>query len=215
MHREPTDLMAGCAVCAPASAPHEWGHSSFDPHHVPRCSHCLWGTAAPTSAQARCSPCCPFLVVERHYSYAAVGVFALAAGLAHALVQPLAGAHGDRGEARWLLSFGLVLAGLGIAAVGVMTSYPLTLLAVAACTTGVAIYHPEGARWARRAAGGRVTANMSVFSLGGPVGYALGPLLVAAVLSPLGLKGTVVIALVPLAAAGAVMVACGVSASGP
>jgi len=149
----------------------------------------------------------PFLVVERHYSYAAVGVFALAAGLAHALVQPLAGAHGDRGEARWLLSFGLVLAGLGIAAVGVMTSYPLTLLAVAACTAGVAIYHPEGARWARRAAGSRVTANMSVFSLGGPVGYALGPLLVAAVLSPLGLKGTVVIALVPFAAASAVAVA--------
>ena len=44
----------------------------------------------------------PFLVAERHYSYAAAGVFALTASVASALFQPLVGAHGDRREA-WLL----------------------------------------------------------------------------------------------------------------
>jgi FSR family fosmidomycin resistance protein-like MFS transporter len=149
----------------------------------------------------------PFLVVERHYSYAAVGVFALAASAAGALLQPLAGAHGDRGEGRWLLPSGLVLAGLGIAAVGMTTSYPLTLVAAVVCSVGVAAYHPEGARWARHASGSSVTADMGVFSVGGGVGYALGPLLVAAVLAPLGMHGTVVIAIVPFAAAAAVLVA--------
>jgi MFS transporter, FSR family, fosmidomycin resistance protein len=149
----------------------------------------------------------PFLVVERHYSYVAVGVFALTVSLATALVQPLAGAHGDRGEARWLLAAGLALTGLGIGTVGLTTSYPLTLAAVAVCSVGVAIYHPEGARWARHAAGSRVTADMSVFSVGGGVGYALGPLVVAAVLTPLGLHGTPVIAVVPLTAAAVVVVA--------
>jgi FSR family fosmidomycin resistance protein-like MFS transporter len=127
--------------------------------------------------------------------------------VAGAVLQPLAGAHGDRGQGRWLLPSGLVLAGLGIAAVGMTTSYPLTLVAAVVCSVGVVAYHPEGARWARHASGSSVTADMSVFSVGGGVGYALGPLLVAAVLAPLGMRGTVIIAFVPFAAAVAVVAA--------
>ena len=91
----------------------------------------------------------PFLVLERHYSYGAVGVFALAASLATALVQPLAGAHGDRGEARGCFPPGLFWPALGIAAVGLTARYPLTLVAAVVCSVGAAAYHPEGARWAR------------------------------------------------------------------
>jgi len=149
----------------------------------------------------------PFLVVERHYSYAAAGVFALTASVASAIFQPLVGAHGDRGEAHWLLPTGLLVTGLGIGAVGFATSYPLTLLAVALCSAGVASYHPEGARWARHASSSRVTADMSIFSVGGTVGYAVGPLVVAAVLAPLGLHGTAVIAVIPFAAAIVVAIA--------
>ncbi|MBN2205080.1 MAG: MFS transporter, partial [Thermoleophilia bacterium] len=150
----------------------------------------------------------PFLVVAYGYSYLQAGAFALTASLASAVVQPLIGAHGDRGEAHRLLPAGLLLAAAGIAAVGFTTSYPLTLLAVAVCSAGVAAYHPEGARWARRAAAThRVTSDMSVFSLGGGVGYGLGPLVVAAVLAPLGLRGTPLVAAVPVAAAVIVVVA--------
>jgi MFS transporter, FSR family, fosmidomycin resistance protein len=165
------------------------GHGAADV-----CSSALWSLL-------------PFLVVERHYSYAAVGVFALVASLGSAFLQPLFGAQGDRREAVWLLPVGLVVAGLGIAAVGLSGSYALTLAAVAVCSAGVAAYHPEGARWARLAAGRRVTRDMSVFSLGGGIGWALGPLIVAAALVPLGLKGTLLIPLVPCAAAVAVTVA--------
>ena len=146
----------------------------------------------------------PFLVAERHYSYAAVGVFALTASVASALCQPLVGAHGDRREAWLLLPVGLVIAGLGVAAVGFTTAYAATLLAVVVCSAGVAAYHPEGARWARHASGSAVTTDMSVYSVGGGVGWALGPLVVAAVLAPLGLHGTALIAVIPFAAAAAV-----------
>jgi MFS transporter, FSR family, fosmidomycin resistance protein len=124
-------------------------------------------------------------------------------------VQPLVGAHGDRGESRWPLSAGLLVAGLGIGAVGLTARYPLTLIAAVLCSVGAAAYHPEGARWARFASGSRVNANMGVFSLGGGVGFALGPLLVAAVLAPLGLRGTPIIAVVPLAAAVVIAIALG------
>jgi FSR family fosmidomycin resistance protein-like MFS transporter len=148
----------------------------------------------------------PFLVVERHYSYAAAGVFALTASVASALFQPLVGAHGDRREAWLLLPAGLVVAGIGIAAVGFTTVYAATLVAVVVCSAGVAAYHPEGARWARHASGSAVTTDMSIYSVGGGVGWALGPLVVAAVLAPLGLHGTALIALIPFAVAIAVSV---------
>ena len=148
----------------------------------------------------------PFLVAERHYSYAAAGVFALTASVASALFQPLVGAHGDRREAWLLLPAGLVVAGLGIAAVGFTTAYGATLVAVVVCSAGVAAYHPEGARWARHSSGAAVTTDMSIYSVGGGVGWALGPLVVAAVLAPLGLHGTALIALIPFATAVAVSV---------
>jgi MFS transporter, FSR family, fosmidomycin resistance protein len=148
----------------------------------------------------------PFLVDERHYSYAAVGVFALTASVASALCQPLVGAHGDRREAWLLLPAGLIVAGLGIAVVGFTTAYAATLLAVVVCTAGVAAYHPEGARWARHASGSAVTTDMSIYSVGGGVGWALGPLIVAAVLAPLGLHGTALIAIIPFAAAAAISI---------
>jgi MFS transporter, FSR family, fosmidomycin resistance protein len=149
----------------------------------------------------------PFLVAERQYSYAAAGLFALTASVASAVFQPLVGAHGDRREAWLLLPAGLVVAGIGIAAVGFTSAYAVTLLAVVVCSAGVAAYHPEGARWARHAAGNRVTRDMSFYSVGGTVGWALGPLVVAVVLAPLGLHGTALIALVPFAGAVAVAIA--------
>jgi FSR family fosmidomycin resistance protein-like MFS transporter len=149
----------------------------------------------------------PFLVVERHYSYAAVGVFALMISATHALFQPLAGLQGDRWDTTRLLTAGLLCTALGMAAVGFVQSYPLTLAAAALCSLGVAAYHPDGARWARRAASHKLAVDMSVYSVGGGLGYALGPLAVAVVLTPLGLHGTLVIALVPLAAAVVVVIA--------
>ena len=149
----------------------------------------------------------PFLVDERHYSYAQAGLYAFAVSIAAAVLQPLLGAHGDRGGGFWFMPGGLVVAGLGIGVLGLTMDYPATLAVVAFASAGVAAYHPEGARWARRVAGERITSDMGVFSLGGSVGYALGPLVVAAALAPLGLRGTVLIPVVPFAAAVVLVVA--------
>ena len=151
----------------------------------------------------------PFLAHARHYSLSQAGVFALVGSIATAVVQPSVGAHGDSrsGRARWLLPAGLALAAVGVGAVGLTPSYPLTLAAVVVCSVGVAAYHPEGARWARFASGERVTADMSVFSVGGTLGYALSTPLVLAVVIPLGLRGTPVMMVVPAAGAVAVTLA--------
>lgn len=152
----------------------------------------------------------PYFVAERAYSYAAASGIVLAASLLSSVVQPLFGALTDRWAMPWLLPLSALTAGSGVALSGVFGSYPLTLAAVAVSGIGVAAYHPEAARAARAVASGDNT-GMGWFSLGGNVGFALAPLLVAAVIATGGLNASPLLA-VP-AVAGAALCAAAVRAS--
>lgn len=131
----------------------------------------------------------PFLVSQRHYSYAAVSGITLAATVLSSVAQPAFGVLADRRSRRWMVPAGMLLAGVGAALAGLMPSYLLTWLVVAASGLGIAAFHPEAARCARQAAGNSNTA-MSIFALGGNAGYALGSLVATPVLLWLGVHGT-------------------------
>ncbi|NYE45635.1 FSR family fosmidomycin resistance protein-like MFS transporter [Spinactinospora alkalitolerans] len=128
----------------------------------------------------------PFLVLERGYSYAAAAGIVLAFSLVSSIVQPVFGALGDRWRMRWLIPVSVLLAGVGIAAVGVFDSFWITALVAAVSGIGVAAFHPAGASRAREISGGD-HVMMSWFSLGGNIGFALAPLAVAASVGALGL----------------------------
>ncbi|MEU3713429.1 MFS transporter [Streptomyces catenulae] len=135
----------------------------------------------------------PFFVAERHYTYAAASGIVLAASLLSSVVQPLFGAVTDRRPLPWLLPVSALLAGVGVAAAGLTGGYALTLTAVAVGGIGVAAYHPEAARIARLASRGSHT-GMGWFSLGGNLGFAAAPLLVAAVVATGGLRASPLLA---------------------
>lgn len=128
----------------------------------------------------------PFFVAERAYSYAAASGIVLAASLLSSVTQPLFGVLTDRRSLPWLLPVSTLLGGTGIALSGLPDSYVPTLALVALSGVGVAAYHPESARVARLAARGSHTA-MGWFSLGGTLGFAAAPLLVAVVVATGGL----------------------------
>lgn len=136
----------------------------------------------------------PFLVAERHYSYAAVSGLVLAATIFSSVAQPFFGWWADRRPRRWLIAAGMLVAGAGVALSGLSTSYVLTWLALAVSGLGVAVFHPEAARAARQAAGGSTRA-MSVFAVGGNIGYAVGPIIATPVLLFAGIRGTALLAL--------------------
>ncbi|CAM5247326.1 MFS transporter [Streptomyces xanthochromogenes] len=129
----------------------------------------------------------PFFVAERAYSYAAASGIVLAASLLSSIVQPLFGALTDRWAMPWLLPVSTAVAGAGIALSAWGGSYATTLAMVAVSGVGVAAYHPESARVARLASAGSHTA-MGWFSLGGNLGFATAPLLVAGVVGAGGLR---------------------------
>ena len=139
----------------------------------------------------------PFLIVERGYSYAAAGALVLASSIGSSLVQPLFGVASDRLALPWLMPVGLALGGAGLASVGLTETYPATVAAVAVSGLGVAMFHPEAARYANYVSRAERGRGMSWFSLGGNAGFALGPLLVTPAVLAFGLHGTLLV-LIPL-----------------
>lgn len=136
-------------------------------------------------------------------SYAAATGLTFAATALSSVIQPVFGALTDRRNLRWLVPAGLTVAGAGIGLSGLAASYLLTWLAIALSGVGVAAFHPEAARAARSASGDSRQA-MSVFSVGGNAGFAVGPLFVTAVLAATGMRGTVFLA-VPAVITGAIV----------
>jgi FSR family fosmidomycin resistance protein-like MFS transporter len=160
------------------------------------------GHAAADLCQGAVPALLPFFVIQRGWSYAAAGALVLAMTVGSSIIQPLFGALADRLEMRWLMPGGVLLGGLGIALAGVVESYALTVLVVAISGIGVAAFHPEGARFANHASGPRRGTGMSFFSVGGNIGFALGPILATPLVLVFGLDGTLALAILPTLAAG-------------
>jgi MFS transporter, FSR family, fosmidomycin resistance protein len=136
----------------------------------------------------------PFLIAEYGLSYAAAGFLVFASNIASTVVQPLFGHLADRRSTPWLLPAGIVLAGAGLAATGLVPGYGWVCLAVMVSGIGVAAFHPQGARLVNRVAGDRKATAMSIFGVGGTLGFAVGPGLVTAALLAWGMNGTAVLA---------------------
>jgi MFS transporter, FSR family, fosmidomycin resistance protein len=143
----------------------------------------------------------PFLVKEFDLSYTLAGVVILAWAVSSSIVQPLFGLWSDRRGGIWLLPAGLAAGGIGIGLAAAAPSYWLVLLFVTVSGLGTAAYHPEGSKFAAYVSGRRRASGMSLFSIGGNLGYALGPIVATALVLRFGLEGGLLLALPCLAAA--------------
>ena len=148
----------------------------------------------------------PFLRDKFSLSYTAVGAVILASQASSSLIQPLFGLWSDRRGAMWLLPVGVALAGVGIAIAADAPSYWLVLLLVLVSGIGSAAYHPEGSKFAGFVSGRKRASGMSWFSVGGNLGFGIGPLATTAVVAAFGLRGGLILAIPGLAVAVALLV---------
>jgi FSR family fosmidomycin resistance protein-like MFS transporter len=149
----------------------------------------------------------PFFVDEFHLSYALAATLMLGATVSSSVVQPLFGLWSDRRGALWLLPSGVALAGVGIALAAVSPAYWLVLVFVILSGLGIAAYHPEGSKFAAYASGSKRASGMSLFTVGGNLGFALGPTLTTPLVLALGLRGQFVIMALCLAVAAVLVLA--------
>lgn len=99
------------------------------------------------------------------------------------------GMYGDRFNTRWLLWTGPIVATICLCSVGLFQS-PLVLgLLLAASGLGIAAFHPEAASLAGSCVPEHRSRAMSIFTVGGFIGQAIGPAYSGGMVDWLGLPG--------------------------
>ena len=135
----------------------------------------------------------PFFIAAHDLSYTAVAGIVFAANMASSVIQPVFGHAADRISKPLLLPVGLLLAGIGLAMTGMFQRYGCILSMAVISGIGIAAYHPEAAKLVNYAAGKKTGTAMSLFGVGGTVGFAIGPLIVTPALVQWGLPGALVL----------------------
>ena len=127
--------------------------------------------------------------MERQFSYTAAAGLVFAISATSSVVQPLFGQLADRLALPWLLPASVFLAAAALALGAQSAHYGVVLSAFGLSGLGVAAFHPEAARKAHLASGDRRTTGMSLFSVGGGLGFAMAPALTTAAYLSWGTAG--------------------------
>lgn len=128
----------------------------------------------------------PMLKQGLRLSFAQIGLVTLAYQLTASLLQPLIGLYTDHRPKPYSLPVGMGFALIGLLLLAQAATFGAVLLAAAMVGIGSSVFHPESSRIARMAAGSQPGLAQSLFQIGGNLGSALGPLLAALIIVPLG-----------------------------
>lgn len=132
----------------------------------------------------------PFFKEALNLSYTMAGVILLFGNLTSSVIQPAFGYLSDKRPIGWLLPLAPFIACLGLSLTGLIPNYALLLICVIVSGIGIASFHPEGFKTAYFFTGEKKATGMSIFSVGGNLGIALGPIWAFTLVTSFGLKGT-------------------------
>ncbi len=122
----------------------------------------------------------PVYFLALHLSIAQTALLSAISQVSNSLVQLPFGFLADRRSLRLLIPVGYTVAIGGLILLTLATSFGQLAVAIAVSGIGVAIYHPEGARTANTISGEKKVTGMSIFSVGGNLGFGIGPVIAAA-----------------------------------
>ena len=142
----------------------------------------------------------PSLKERLALNFAQVGLITATYQFTASLLQPLVGLYSDKRPIPFSLPLAMVFTLVGLLTLSGAHTYSLLLSASVLVGLGSAIFHPESARVARMASGGRFGLAQSFFQVGGNFGQALGPLMAAAIVLNFGQSSIAWFALMALLA---------------
>jgi FSR family fosmidomycin resistance protein-like MFS transporter len=128
----------------------------------------------------------PILKENYALDFAQIGMITLAFQVTASLLQPVVGYVTDRKAQPFSLAIGMGSTFVGLLLLSVAHVYGMILISAGLIGLGSAVFHPESARIARMASGGRYGFAQSVFQVGGNFGAAMGPVLAALIIVPFG-----------------------------
>ena len=138
----------------------------------------------------------PFFVSQYGMDYSSVAGLMFASCFLSSVVQPAFGWLADRESRAWYMSLGILLAGVAMGMAGLFKNYWAIFTVITLSGIGGAIFHPEAARMVNKVSGNKRGTALSIFSVGGNSGFAIGPMIAVASITAFGMKGTTVLCFV-------------------
>lgn len=135
------------------------------------------------------APLLPRIMDKLGLSIALAATLAMTLSLAASVLQPLMGYLSDRFGRRIFVVLGPLLSATFLPLIGVTSSFWMLVVFLLLGGLGSAVFHPPGASMAARISEGKGSGlRMSVFSLGGSLGWAIGPLIAVGLVGWIGLE---------------------------
>jgi FSR family fosmidomycin resistance protein-like MFS transporter len=135
------------------------------------------------------APLLPLLMQKLGLSLTLVGTLVALASVGSSFSQPLFGLVADRLRRPWFVAFGPLTAAVFMSGLGLAPNYPILVALLMLAGIGVGAFHPQAAALAS-AVSPRRNLAMAFFVTGGTLGFSLGPLFAAGVVSTFGLDHT-------------------------
>jgi len=136
-------------------------------------------------------PLLPMLVVKLNLSLALAGTLVSVLSVFNSLAHPFTGLVADRLRRNYFIVFAPLMTGFFMSMIGLVNSYWSLVIILSLSGIGTSLFHPQAAALVGRLTHSRKALSMSVFSLGGSMGIALGPLLIVPLVSRFGLHASV------------------------
>ncbi|WP_164122551.1 MULTISPECIES: MFS transporter [Sphingobacterium] len=128
----------------------------------------------------------PLLKDNYALSFTQIGIITLIFQLTASVLQPFVGAYTDKKPNPRSLAIGMIFSLSGLICLAYASNFYLILTSVSLLGIGSSVFHPEASRVAHLASGGRKGLAQSIFQVGGNTGSAIGPLLAALIVIPMG-----------------------------
>jgi len=137
-------------------------------------------------------PLLPRIMEDLGLSITMAASLAIMLGLGASLLQPLVGYWADRYGRKPLVIAGPILSGVFLSTIGFAPTFSVLMVLLVVGGIGSALFHPPAVAMSVRVSEGSGSGlRMSLFSFGGTMGYAFGPLVAVGVVSVAGMKGLV------------------------
>lgn len=124
-------------------------------------------------------------------SYFQVGLMMMVLNFSSSVIQPIFGAVSDRFRTGWFVPVGILWTSLAMGFIGWSPNYLTALLLVGLAGIGTAAFHPRAMMAVYLASGLKRGLGAAIFSTGGNLGFAMGPVIGSLLVLGFGLHATI------------------------
>lgn len=144
----------------------------------------------------------PYFIAVCHLNYQDAASLIFANILLASISQPIFGYYSDKVSKPWFVSAGPVICGLTLAVIAFTTNYWVIFVCSMLSGLGSSIFHPEAALMVNKISGKYKGQALASFSVGGNVGFAVGPLVAGLCAYEFDIHGLVLFGIINVLLAG-------------